>query len=231
MTARLAMVAAFRREISPLLRKRQDVARLGSSTYRFQWRGEPVVLAVAGAGAANAYRTACDLARNFSPASLVSIGFAGGLHESLRVGDLVLAEEVAEETTGERFPCRASLLPIASSLEGVLLSAATVVTTARKKSVLADRWGAVAVDMESAGVARAAKEMGLPFGALKSITDASDQSIAIDFQRCRSDDGGLSSWKIIREGMGNPRGLWDLWRLAGSSRRAAGILALALASN
>ena len=120
-TARLAMVAAFRREISAFLRKRQDVARLGNSTYHFQWRGEPVVLAVAGAGAANAYRTASDLVRNFSPAILVSIGFAGGLHESLRVGDLVLAEEVAEEETGERFPCRASLLPIDSSVEGVLL--------------------------------------------------------------------------------------------------------------
>ena len=226
----LAIVAAFRREVSELLRRQPQVSRLGNHCFRFELKGVPVVLAIAGAGRENAYRAACDLNREFLVTGLVSIGFAGGLRESVRAGELVLAEEVIEGATGERYPCHAGLLPIDSAVQGSLLSAATVVISPDEKRALERRWGAIAVDMESGGVARASKELGVPFAALKSITDVSDQSIAIDFQRCRSDDEGLSSWKIVREGMANPRGLRDLWRLAGSSRRAAGKLALALCS-
>ena len=228
--APLGMVAAFRWEVSALLRRQPDVSRLGNHRFRFGLKGTPVVLAIAGAGAGNAYRAACDLNRNYSVAGLISIGFAGGLRESVGAGELVLAEEVIEEATGEHFPCQPGLLPIVSCLQGSLLSAEAVVNSGTDKRALERRWGALAVDMESGGVARASKEMGVPFAALKSITDVSDQSIAIDFQRCQSDDGGLSSWKIVREGMASPRGIRDLWRLAGSSRRAAGRLALALCS-
>jgi hypothetical protein len=85
--------------------------------------------------------------------------------------------------------------------------------------------------MESAGVARAALDAGLPFAAVRSITDASSQSFAIDFQRCRSEHGGLSYWKIVWEAFKSPRGIQDLMQLAGNSRRAAGNLALAIASS
>jgi nucleoside phosphorylase len=227
-SARLAMIAAFRWEVAALLRRQRNVSRLGDGRFRFLLQGEPVVLAIAGAGAVNAYRAACELIHDFSAAGVVSIGFAGGLRETLRAGELLVAEEVIEQSSGEHYPCRTQLLPLDGAMHGPLLSAAAVVNSAETKRALAARWNALAVDLESSGVARASKEMGVPLGAIKSITDASDQSISIDFQRCRSDDGGLSTWKIVREGMTSPQGVRDLWRLMGSSRRAAGRLALAL---
>ncbi len=226
----LGLVAAFSWEVWPLLRKQQRVERLPERRYHFRWRKEPVVLAIAGAGAENAYRAADALARNFRLRGLVSVGFAGGLSDALGAGEVVLASEVIEQETGERFACQTALLPIAPVLTGSLLSVSAVVNTAEEKRQLAERWGAVALDMESGGVARAAQGAGLPFGVVKSITDGSNQSIAIDFQRCRSDDGGLSSWKIVRAALTSPGGLRDLWKLAGSSRRAAGNLALVFAS-
>ena len=229
-TAHLALIAAFRWEVMALLRRQRKVSRLGDRRFCFLLQGEPVVLAIAGAGADNAYRAACELVRDFSAAGVVSIGFAGGLRDTLKTGELLVAEEVIEERTGEHFLCQRNLLPLDSAMRGSLLSATEVVNSAAEKRALATRWDALAVDLESSGVARASKEMGLPFGAIKSITDASDQSIAIDFQRCRSDDGELSTWKIVREGLASPRGVRDLWRLAGSSRRAAGKLALAFCS-
>jgi hypothetical protein len=137
---------------------------------------------------------------------------------------------VIEEKSRERFICDEMLLPVASGRRGGLLSVSGVINSAEQKQSLGKHWGALAADMESAGVARAARDARLPFGALKSITDSSCESIAIDFQRCRSDDGGLSSWKIVREGLASAQGLRDLWRLAGNSRRAAGSLAVALGS-
>ena len=228
--ARWAMVAAFRWEVSALLRKQQIVRKVGDGRFRFSLQGEPVVLAIAGAGSENAYRAACGLIRDFSVAGLVSVGFAGGLGDALAIGDLLVAEEVIEENSGARFICDRSLLPLKFGLRGRLLSAAAVVTASEAKQALAKRWDALAVDMESSGVARASKERGLPFGAVKCITDPADQCIAIDFHRCRSEDGGLSNWRIVREGLASPGGVRDLWRLAGSSRRAASKLALALCS-
>ncbi|MBI2818644.1 MAG: hypothetical protein HYX73_01580 [Acidobacteria bacterium] len=226
----LAMVAAFRWEVSALLRRQRNIIRLEDNHFRFLLNGKPVVLAIAGAGAENAYHATSALVRKYSVAGSLSIGFAGGLCETVKVGELVVADVVIDERTGEHFPCQMHLLPIDFGMRGRLLSVVSVVNSAEAKRALGSRWDAVAVDMESIGVARASKEMGLPFGAIKSITDASDQSIAIDFQRCRSDDEGLSSWRIVREGIASPRGIRSLWKLASSSRRAAGKLALALCS-
>ena len=224
----LGLVAAFRREVSALLRRQSNVERLGDGRYRFSWRGHPVLLAIAGAGAENARRAARSLHGDARLSGLISIGFAGGLSDTLALGEVILAEEVIEEATGERFPCGLDLLPIPMAQRGKLLSVAAVVNSVSEKSALEGRWKALAVDMEAAGVASAAREAGLPFGAVKSITDASRQSLAIDFQRCRSQHGGLSYGKIVREAVRTPGGLRDLVRLAGSSRRAAGSLAMAL---
>ena len=94
--------------------------------------------------------------------ALISIGFAGGLCDSLRAGELVLAEAVIEPESGERFACSEGLLPMCSGRRGILLSVPQVVSAAEQKHLLARRWGALAVDMESGGVARVARQAGLP---------------------------------------------------------------------
>jgi adenosylhomocysteine nucleosidase len=226
----LGMIAAFRWEVGVLLRRQRGLERLPAKRYRFPLQGRPAILAIAGAGGENSYRTARVLIREFALKGLVSLGFAGGLDESVRPGDLVLAEAVIDSVSGERFHCQKGLLDIPTAHPGVLLSVPEVVTSAVDKRCLGARWGALAVDMESAGVARAAVSAGLPFGAVRSITDASNQSLAIDFQRCQSEHGELSYWKIAWEAFRSPKGISDLVQLAGNSRRAAGNLALALVS-
>jgi adenosylhomocysteine nucleosidase len=226
---RLGIVAAFSRELAPLLR-RLGGERLGNGCYAASLNARPIVAIVAGMGSENAYRAAFELHGAFGVASLLTLGFGGGLLPALAVGDLVEADEVIAMDSGERFRCQPSLLPTHDCRRGPLLSAQDVISTADEKQRLARDFGAIAVDMESAGVARAARQLRLPFAALKAITDTAGQSVAIDFQRCRSDDGTLSSWKILRAGLTDPKALRDLWRLAQGSRTAAENLALALAS-
>ena len=225
----LGMIAAFSWEVGALLRRQKRLERLNAKRYRFQLRGGPVVLAIGGAGIENSYRTARLLVREFAVKGLVSVGFAGALDESVRPGELVAAEAVVDAVSAERFCCRHDLLVVPAAHLGVLVSVPEVAASAEKKHSLGTEWGAVAVDMESAGVARAAVEAGLPFAAVRSITDASSQAFAIDFQRCRSEHGGLSYWKIVWEAFRSPGGFHDLMQLAGNSRRAAGNLAVALA--
>ncbi len=226
----LGVVAAFEWEVGPLLRTQTPVRRLGRGLYSLSIGGEPAVLAIAGMGRENAFRAAQNLIGNFSLRGLATLGFAGGLADGLRRGDVLLADRVVEEATGERFDCRPELLAVRFARRGDLLSVGHVVASAAEKRRLVGQWGTLAADMESAGVAAAALRAGLPFCAIKAITDSAEQSISIDFERCRGQDGTLSLTRIMREGMKTLRGTGDLWRLAWSSRRAAGSLAAAFGS-
>jgi adenosylhomocysteine nucleosidase len=226
----LGMIAAFRWEVAPLLKKQRAVRQSGNACYRFSLNGAQVVLAISGAGAENAYRASRELAARYPVRSLLAVGFAAGLIDSLEPGELVLADRVIEEGSQKQFPCQRDFLGGSLGRYGTLLCVSDVLTLAQEKRHLAERWGAIAADMESAGVARAAAEAGVAFGAVRSITDGSDQSIAIDFRRCRSEHEMLSPWKIVREGISSSRGLRDLWWLASNSRRAAGNLALGLSA-
>jgi adenosylhomocysteine nucleosidase len=240
----LGMVAAFPWEIRPLLRagtrrtfpppklNRSEGIQVRSAShskiYALSLGGRPALLTVAGAGAENSFRAAQRLTENFSLYGLVTLGFAGGLALGLRPGDVVLGDEVMDEANRERFACDTDLIAVRFARRGRLLSANAVVTSSAQKLRLGKEWGAVAVDMESSGVARAAALAGLPFCAVKSITDSAEQSLSIDFARCRSENGGFSVWAIAWQGLTNSKGARDLWTLAKNSRQAAGALATAL---
>ncbi|MBI4464949.1 MAG: hypothetical protein HY647_09620 [Acidobacteria bacterium] len=224
----IGVVAAFRWEVSALLRKDVAVKRLNPGLYSLSLAGRPVVLAISGLGMENAFRAAQALVCNFPLQSLLTVGFAGALAEHLTPGDVVLADRVIEESTQQRFECQRDLLPVRFTERGTLLCVRDMVASADEKRQLGQRWNAAAVDMESAGVAQAALGAGIPFGAVKSITDSSQQTISIDFKRCRSEHHGLSSRGILREGIRTRHGVRDLWRLAQGARRAAGSLATAL---
>jgi len=227
--ATVGLVAALPWEVRPLLRRQEGVEREGPF-YSFALRGEPAVLTIAGMGAENSFRAARDLLRRFEPRELVTLGFAGGLVESLAPGDVLLADRVLAQETGEQFDCQVDLWPLEGVRRGSLLSATRVINSTAEKRRLAGEWGAVAVDMESAGVARAAAQAGIPFCAIKSITDSSAQSISIDIARCQSDDKRLSLMKIVAEAIRTPQGIRDLWMLARGARVAARTLAAALCS-
>ena len=227
--AHIGLVAALSWEVRPLLRQQSGVEK-NKPGYSFLVQGVPVHLSVAGVGAENAYRESRRLLERFRVRGLVTIGFAGGLADSLNPGDIVLADHIFDQRTGQRFECSGELWPVKNAHRGALLSATEVITSAAEKRDLADQWGAVAVDMESAGVARAAAESGVEFAAIKAITDTSMQSISFDFAHCRSDDTRLSIWKIAREGMRTAQTMRDLWMLARGARVAARALAATLGS-
>ncbi len=224
----IGLAAALSWEVRPLLGRRRGVRKDGR-IFSFLAGETPVHLVVAGVGAENAYQGARELLDRFPLRGLVAIGFAGALADSLVPGDLVLADHVFDQRTGERFAC-SEIWPVAKALRGGLLGATEFVASAVEKRSLAAEWGTVAVDMESAGVARAAAERQVRFSAIKAITDSSMQSISFDFARCQSEHKELSYWKIIREGMRTSQTIRDVWMLARGALAASRALAAALGS-
>ena len=106
--------------------------------------------------------------------ALLSFGIAGGLAPELATGDLVIGTAVATGTAA--YPCDpdlaarlAAVLP--SAVRGDVWGGDVIVDTAEAKARLHRDSGAIIVDLESAAVAAAAAEAGLPFGVLRAVAD------------------------------------------------------------
>ena len=94
--------------------------------------------------------------------TLVSAGLAGACDVKLYVGDVVRAATVVDAKTGERFETGA---------DGGVAVTGSQIASVREKARLREAYGATAVDMEAAAVARIARAHGLGFRAVKAISD------------------------------------------------------------
>src|SRR4051794_34775883 len=107
---------------------------------------------------------------------LVSFGVAGGLAPHLRPGDVILSAEVIGDDRRwralDRFHGEVSdLARRIGAVEGVVLGSQDILATEDDKMRAWTGTGALAVDLESAIVARTAESVGIPFLVLRTIAD------------------------------------------------------------
>lgn len=140
-------------------------------------------LTVSGAGPERAHEAASRLMEH-NVEGLMSWGCAAALAHHLRPGHLVLPEVVLdEEGHGHavdldwRRRLSTSLPSGLLSHGGHLVESARVVGTRAAKASLYASTGAIAVDMESAAIARVARDRCVPFLAVRAIADPA----AMDF--------------------------------------------------
>lgn len=150
---------------------------------------------------------------------VISTGYCGGLAGNLPVGAVVAAERVR----GEDMEFTAEP-PRPESPRGVVRSVDRVAVTAREKQELA-RDGAVAIEMEAAGVAREAQRAGVPFSCVRAVSDEAGEDLPLDFNRYRDADGRFARARIAAAALRAPglaRKLWELNRKAQSAGEALG---------
>ena len=164
------------------------------------------------------------------PKLVISAGFAGGLASNLRVGDLVVATDVGTED-GACVPAPwPGVLTGAWNPEphrGRILTVAVPVARTEQKAALAQQHAALAVDMESALVARWCLRKQIPFGSVRVISDDAHTSFSPELQALLA-LGQPSIWQLASAGVRSPRLLRELVRLAGQTRRAGKQLGEAL---
>jgi len=130
---------------------------------------------VSGMGAEAAEKAASVLA-NHDVAALMSFGTVGALAPELIAGDLICPLLVLGQD-GLSYPTdpawRRRLLGGCSPdlHDGALLSVDAPLTGRDDKLAARKRYGAVAVDLESAAIASVARTRGLPFLALRAVVD------------------------------------------------------------
>ena len=148
---------------------------------------------------------------------VVSFGVAGGLDPSLKSGDIVLATEVvagdvrwlAGLALGET-QIAAIALGRRRVVRGGLAGVEEVVMAQARKAALWLETGAAAVDMESHIAAAYAAEAGLPFAALRVISDPASRALPVLARSAIKPNGKIDLLKILRGIVRNPRALHAL---------------------
>jgi adenosylhomocysteine nucleosidase len=183
--SRPVFIAALRREIAAVVKGKGwhgDHSKHARSIHIYVH--DDAIVACAGMGAARA-SLAIEAALALGPASeLISVGFAGACNERFHVGDVIHPSILLDARTGERF-----FLADPSTTEAAEI-VVTVVSPAGAlaKQRLSISYSASAVDMEAATVARLALAHGLPFSAIKAISDDVDFELP-DMQQFSTEDG------------------------------------------
>jgi adenosylhomocysteine nucleosidase len=208
---KVAIVAALEREVRPLIKnwhssQRQHEDR-GFKFFESEW----AVLVCGGIGAEAARRATEAVIAIYNPSLTVSAGFAGALDPTLLVGNVLTPRWVIDAGDGSRTDTGGGV--------GALVSIDSVAGP-EQKAKLAKAYGAQAVDMEAAAVARGAQARGVRFIAIKAISDESNFAMP-PMKQFVSESGEFNTTRFVVFALVRPW-LWPkMVHLARNASRAA----------
>ena len=192
---------------------------------------EGISIEISGTGPRQAHLASRNLLENGAKA-LASWGSAGGLVPEVSPGSLILPKNIlaangsiyqADSDWHERLLRR--LTGHMDLHTGPLTESEAVLTSPSEKMALFHRTGAVAVDMESAAVATAAHQAGVPFVAIRAIADPVGLTVPQVVLSAVDGSGRLRPFKLLKRLAGHPAELLVLIRLGRDFRAACASLA------
>ena len=161
--------------------------------------------------------------------ALMSFGLCGALDPALPSGTLVVAHRILLPEGGswsfdERW-ARAIALRVPAARVGPILGVATAAITVEEKAALFARHGALAIDMESRGVAEAAREANLPFVALRAVADPAGRALPPAALEGINAHGRLRPFRVLFGLLARPGDFVALVALAKEAARGYAALA------
>ncbi|MBI5695899.1 MAG: hypothetical protein HZC51_09215 [Nitrospirae bacterium] len=237
----VVIAAALPMEVAGILKPgRFAEARIGNVNYLVGGvHGVDAAIFVSGMGGARAYETAKAACAGLPARAYISLGLSAALDAGLAPGDVVVGESVAFAGPGGDAPqdiigsspallvAAHRALYAAGVRFGPLLASDTVAVTSVEKVRLAGASGCVALDMESYGAARAAKDAGVPFIAIRAVSDGLGEDLPVNFNVYTK--SGRMDWpRFALHVISHPWIIPGLMRLGRGSRLASANLAYAV---
>jgi len=180
-------------------------------------KGRGIVIVHAGVGRANAEKATEALIIGHKPRWIISAGLAGGLHPSVKRGDIVMPDAILTED-GKRLAIGLQMSADQRAARpdvhvGPLLTIDRVAFKASEKASLGQKFGALAVDMETLGVAEVCRREKQRFLSVRVISDPVDEQLPAEIERLVTRKTlvrkiGATAGTIFRR----PSVVKDLWR-------------------
>lgn len=182
----IAIFAALADEIR-IMRSRMQIdesvhvrpARIDRGTYD----GKDIILVRTGIGSNAMSKAASYCISAFHPRICFNVGYCGGATPDIETGDLVIAERVVHDETGERLACSQELIERAQKIcsekdlrmsTGGIVTVDTVVHGPHDKAYLGTKNESRAVDMESFAFAKVCHDKGVTFAVVRACLDPMD---------------------------------------------------------
>lgn len=172
--AQIGLVAALHMEVAPFLERCLPLRRYSGGEFVFRgvmYDDTRIAVVESGPGPKRAERATQALLDAHEPGWVLSVGFSGGLVPETRKGDIVVASSVTDGTESLDIDLKMPADPDHGLHVGRFLQTKEVVRTVAEKKELAERTGAIAVDMESFAVARVCAARKTRFLAIRCISD------------------------------------------------------------
>lgn len=175
--------------------------------YRGKINGIDTVVAVAGVGKVNAAVCAQTMILEYSPDYIINTGVAGGLSEELKIGDVAVADKVAEHDmdtsplgdelgfitginkvymqcdeyiSGLMYDAAKSVDGI-NAVRGTIASGDQFIASEEQRRFIKKNFNAVAAEMEGAAIGHVCTMNNVKFGVLRAISDGANSDSTIDF--------------------------------------------------
>ncbi|MBI4412547.1 MAG: hypothetical protein HY541_08700 [Deltaproteobacteria bacterium] len=174
-----------------------------------------ILLGQIGVGFERARQTSRAIFHSFSdpPRMVVHFGLSGGLTANLKEGDIVLPPAILNPD-GQSAKIRPDLVQKAETLlhslnlpaaKGTLLTAARVLPTPDEKKKAGEKFGAIAVDMETFPFARECEKTGIPFLSIRAIWDPLDRDLSALPETNFDRDGNLKMGYFLGQALAHPQ--------------------------
>lgn len=165
-----------------------------------------VVVAKCGVGKVFASLCAEAMILKYSPELIINVGVAGCLDNTLKIGDIVIADSVcqhdmdisplgdpvgmlsdiniikipADKKAYELFAACAKKLSLPYSI-GTIASGDQFVSSGDKKKFIIDNFGAKSCEMEGGAIGHVCYVNNVPFAVLRAMSDGADDGAKMDF--------------------------------------------------
>tara|TARA_R110002111_G_scaffold209173_1_gene273111 strand:- start:179 stop:937 length:759 start_codon:yes stop_codon:yes gene_type:complete len=227
--ADIGLVCALPMEIQPFLDHCEHVKKYTGGSYVF--RGGfldriKVAVVQTGVGFARARAATQALVDAHSPPWVLSVGFSGALQTGMKVGDIVVATSVADLHGQElkndvHFPED----PEQGLYVGRIINTDQIVRTVEEKLQLAEKYDALAVDLESLAVAQVCAAEKKGFMAIRVISDDCSADLPPEVMSILGETGAVRAGAALGAVFKRPESIKEMWKMRGDASRAATRLA------
>ena len=221
MDSLICIIASMKEEAS-LIKGRMEIKDRPSfghaKGFLGTWLGRQILVVQSGVGKKRARNVLEQVLSAYSPTLVISCGFAGGLNNDLKLGDILIADiviDIAGKPNDKNVTAKtAKVLDSTEVLKakelsdgfsfavysGPLITSDLAISIPEKKKELGDQNSALAVDMETSALLEVTSQRSTPLVSIRVISDTVDQELA-NFSPCFDENGNVSKmnagWYIL----------------------------------